>query len=283
MSQLVSYDEGQALVHDHVCGVCGAPLTLPWDGELNSLVVRCGHDRTHQGYARQLSFTEMYHRGLPVPPYVEEKIKKKEEKRMEQQSKQSTAREGYEAGKALAPAKFEAGVQGVSPDKALVLKDVGEDKALTLLQIRALVEFAAAVGLHAELGHVVMYYGMPYVTIDGHYYYAHASREFDGIKTRPATPHERENAMIAEGEHCWICEVYRKGFEYPVVGFGRARGDEKDPVIRGSYVEPKHPQRLAEKRAEAQALRKAFPLGLPSIEEEREEKEIEKGETNGKD
>lgn len=255
----VGYEEGKAIVDTHVCGECGAPLILPWDGKLNKWVVRCGHNGTHLGYARQLSFTEMYHRGMPIPPEVVEIIKKKEAKRMGQQ---------------LQPTP-------VKPDKALVMKDVGEDKALTLLQIRELVEYAAAVGLHAELGHVVMYYGKPYVTIDGHYYYAHASKEFAGIKTRPATAQEREHAMIAEDEHCWICEVYRRGFEYPFVGFGRARSDEKDPIIRGSYVEPKHPQRLAEKRAEAQALRKAFPLGLLALEEVVVEVPKAKGEEHG--
>jgi hypothetical protein len=54
--------------------------------------------------------------------------------------------------------------------------------------------------------------------------------------------------------------------QFPFVGWGRVFGSE---TTGGKGFKPveKNPQRMAEKRAEAQALRKAFHINLPSWED----------------
>lgn len=147
-------------------------------------------------------------------------------------------------------------------------KDAGSGSLLPKEQVESIIQTAKMVGLNPYLGHVVMYYGKPYVTEAGLLYHAHRSGKFDGLKSRPMTKEEREDYQIAEGEYAWIAEAYHTDTSVPFTGIGRARHDPSNPIARGSAVEPMHPQRMAEKRAEMQALRKAFPVGLPMLEEE---------------
>ena len=149
-------------------------------------------------------------------------------------------------------------------------KDAGDGSLLTREARDMIVVVGDKIGLDPCLGHVILYYGKPYVTEAGMLYYAHRSGKFNGIESRPLTADEREFYQIDQGEDAWIASAWRKGFAIPFTGIGRARADEKNPVARGSFVEHQHPQRMAAKRAEMQALRKAFPVGLPIWEEENE-------------
>jgi hypothetical protein len=116
------------------------------------------------------------------------------------------------------------------------------------------------------MGEVSIYQSRPYVSIDGRYRKAQETGQLDGVETRPANKQEREDWQIPEGDYFFRSEVYVRGASRPFVAWGRVH---KAETIGGKGFKPveKNPQRMAEKRAEAQALRKAFHIPLPSIED----------------
>ena len=244
--QHLPYEQCREIERTHVCAVCKKPLVTLWDGEANSYAVACGSNCFHEGFERVMSYTQMRKAGMQLPMEVEETFQRKEERIMREQETEK-----------------ETTISALVP-----LNDAGSGTALAVVQRHLIVEVAQEMGLKPHLGHVVLYYGRPYVTESGMLYYAHRSGRLDGIRSRPLTKQEREDYQIAEGEHAWIAEVLRSDSTIPFTGIGRAREDPQHPVARKSAVEPEHPQRMAEKRAEMQALRKAFPLGLPLLGEE---------------
>jgi len=236
----------------HVCWVCKKPLVTVWDGFAGSYGVRCGYDSGHEGFERFLSYTQARKAGMQLPMEVEEQFQRKEERIMKEQ----------EEGK-------ETTISALVP-----LNDAGSGTALAVVQRQMIVEVAREMGLDPRFGHVVLYYGRPYVTEAGMLYYAHRTGKLDGIRSRPLNKAEREEYRIAEDEHAWIAEVYRTDTSMPFTGIGRAREDPLHPIARKSAVEPEHPQRMAEKRAEMQGMHKAFPLGLPLLGEMEETAEV---------
>lgn len=261
--QLLPYNQCRELERTHVCAECNSPLVTVWVGMENHYGVACGQTHSHEGFQREMSYTERYKAGMPIPLEVEIQFQRKEAAIMEKENDKAK-----------------------TPMLALLPReDVGDRKALTRDQVTTLLEVSHALMIDPYMGHIVIYYGRPYVTEAGMLYHAHRSGELDGMQSRPMTPSERQDAMIPEDEHAWQAWVYRKGYEYPFGGLGRAREDEKRPIAKGSFVEHLHPHRMAEKRAEMQALRKAFPIGLPILgaEEEAGEGEGSATETKGKE
>jgi len=134
---------------------------------------------------------------------------------------------------------------------------------------------AVTYGFDPLMGEITIYQGRPYVSIDGRYRKAQETGNLVGVKTRPATKEEYEAWRIPEDDYFFHCDVFIKGgglnsFE----GWGRVRLAETKPgsTRQGdttSTYKPiqGNPQRMAEKRAEAFALRKAFHINLPSIED----------------
>jgi hypothetical protein len=230
----------------HVCAICKAPLVTLWDAKGDSDLVACGQDHHHEGFERVMSYTQMRKAGMQLPMEIEEQFQRKEEGIMREQETEK-----------------ETTISALVP-----LNDAGSGTALAVVQRQLIVDVAQEMRLNPRMGHVVLYYGRPYVTESGMLYYAHRTGKFDGIRSRPLNKAEREEYQIAEGEHAWIAEVYRTDTSMPFTGIGRAREDPLHPIARKSAVEPEHPQRMAEKRAEMQGMHKAFPLGLPLLGEE---------------
>jgi len=126
----------------------------------------------------------------------------------------------------------------------------------------AAIEYARRVGLRPELGHICLYYGKPWVTIDGWYYRFRGAYPDGKVVTRPLSSNERLDFQLDEHIIAWKAEVYAKdGGDLLAVGYGYASKGE-EPLAKGSAVEPRWPARLAEKRAEEDALRKVVPLEL---------------------
>jgi len=126
----------------------------------------------------------------------------------------------------------------------------------------AAIEYAKRVGLKPELGHICLYYGRPWVTIDGWYYRFRRAFPDGKVVTRPLSSNERLDSQLDDHVIGWKAEVYAKdGGELLAVGYGYASKSE-EPLAKGSAVEPRWPGRLAEKRAEEDALRKVVPLEL---------------------
>ena len=142
---------------------------------------------------------------------------------------------------------------------------------LTPAEVRLLAQVAITYGFDPLMGEVSIYQGRPWVSIDGRYRKAQETGQLDGVETRPANKQERIDWEIPGGDFFFRSEVYVKGASRPFVGWGRVF--ERETIIRdnkpGDAFKPTvtNPQRMAEKRAEAQALKKAFHIPLPSAED----------------
>lgn len=274
--QLLPYDQCREIERTHVCARCGSLLKTSWVGSENSYAVVCGSDPAHQGFQRMMSYTQRYKAGMPIPLEVEIQFQRKEDARMKEDREKDWVDEAIEESEqaALNAGKKE---KGKTPMRTFLPQaDFGDGKALTRDEVTTLLEMGHALQLDPYLSHIVIYYHRPYVTEAGMLYHAHRSGEFDGMESFPLSPAERGDAKIADDEHAWKAWVWRKGFTRPFTGLGRAKEDPKSPIAKGSFVEHLHPQRMAEVRAENQALRKAFPIGLPILGEEEEGQEEQK-------
>jgi hypothetical protein len=132
----------------------------------------------------------------------------------------------------------------------------------------AAAQYARKVGLLPELGHICLYHGRPWVTIDGWFYRFRKRYPSGHVYTRALTQDEREGINLDEKIQAWKAEAFDtpKG-DLLSVGYGYAsEGD--DPLALKSAVEPRWPWRLAEKRAEEDCLRKAVPLDLEGVKGE---------------
>jgi len=137
---------------------------------------------------------------------------------------------------------------------------------LPVEQRRQLVLWAKRRGLNAHLGHVCLYFGHPWITIDGWYYLFRKTFPGGDLITRPLTESERIEFSIGKDIHAWRADTYeRAGGWHLAMGYGYARSGE-EPLAAKSAVEPKWPWRMAEKRAEEDALRKTVPLDISSEE-----------------
>jgi len=109
------------------------------------------------------------------------------------------------------------------------------------------------IGVHAELGEIILYQGKPYITIDGRLRIAHETGLMDGIDVRPATQMEFTNYGCESGDYLWHALVFKKGSRRPYTGWGHVKASDRNPVSKT------HPRELAKKRAKYDALRTAFP------------------------
>lgn len=138
---------------------------------------------------------------------------------------------------------------------------------LTQTDKKLLVLAAKTYGFDPIMGEISIFQGKPYVTIDGRRRKAQETGNYCGLKTRPATPPEREAWQIPPVDYFFHAEVTVKGGGFNVFeGWGRVRLAEITPGGKFKPIDV-NPQKMAEKRAEADALRKAFHIPLPSYEE----------------
>ena len=138
-------------------------------------------------------------------------------------------------------------------------------KDLTLVDRQLIAKVSIEYGLDPIFNELMIYQGRPYVTIDARRRKAQETEKLDGISARPATSQERKARQVSDGDYLFVAEVWVKGASHPFEGWGTVRaaetkGSEHLPIV-------KDPAAQCEKRAEAQALRRAFHLPLPSFEE----------------
>jgi len=143
---------------------------------------------------------------------------------------------------ALAP------VETGSLDLAL-LKAVGLDRAAPE-QRKLAINIADRYGLDLLLKHLVLVEGRPYITRDALLHIAHRSGQFDGISvTEPA---------VSDGYWRCTATVYRKDMTHAFTYPGRY------PATGGNA---KFAEEMAIKVAESMALRRAFNVAAPVVEE----------------
>ncbi len=232
----LTFEQAQKYAEDHLC-TCGGRLSVAWGGSfgIQGYILRCGNDVSHTTMTR--------HTRKLSPDWAQAEKEFKERNHMD--STALTKMTEPQMLQRISMAKFPQG--------------------LTQSDEKMLAVVAIAYGFDPLMGEVSIYQGRPYVSIDGRYRKAQETGRLDGVRSRPATKQEKEDWGIPPDDYFFCAEVYVKGASQPFVGWGRVNGTE----TKGSPHLPvvKNPQRMAEKRAEAQALRKAFHIPLPSQED----------------
>lgn len=215
----------------HQCPEHGHKLVVAWHAGENAYAIRCGEGHFPAEVTRELTPTQQ-----------------------------------FAAGK----------LQKVDPlFNLLPSADLATGDPLTPIMVQGLIAYASKYGLDAYRGHVVVMYGKPYITIDGYLFHANQTGQPYNLESRPLSETEKAAYQIPEGAHAWLakCSI---GPDFGVfTGLGVVTADEmtekskKRPDQLRSPVVAAHPWQLAQKRAEWQALRRAFPIG--ETEETKEE------------
>ncbi len=247
---VISYEDMQKMVAAGAkCGKCQGVLTLAWGGAhgYNGHILKCS-DITHDTLTRH-------------------------DKKYEEQIN-IIRRERKLDSKALMIMEPKAMMERVNMAKF--------PQDLTVKEKELLAEVAITYGFDPLMNEVTIYQGRPYVSTDGRYRKAQETDKLDGVESRPATQEERKDWKIPDGDYFFRAEVYVKEASRPFVGWGRVFERETKPGSNRqgdttSIHRPvqSNPQRMAEKRAEAQALRKSFHIPLPSVEDIGGELEID--------
>lgn len=222
------------------CGQCGGNLNIAWGGAygVESWVLRCSKDIDHGTI---------------------EKGRKSQKER----AQMATLRgEGYmDAAKStdLMAMTETAMVERVG--KAKFIKDLSapEAKRLALACI--------TYGFDPIMHELTIFEGNPFVSVDGRYRKAQETGLFMGVESRPATTEERKDWEIASEDKFFRAVVKKmvSGQICEFVGWGRVTAKEIEKANQYIPIST-NPMRMAEKRAEVQALRKAFSIPLPSAE-----------------
>lgn len=130
---------------------------------------------------------------------------------------------------------------------AALIKAVGWDK-VPAEQRQLALHICEQYGLDPMLRHLVMIEGKPYITRDGLLHVAHRSGVFDGI--------EVTDPVLVDTHWHARASVWRKDMTRPFTYPGRY------PKGKGSF-----PQEMAIKVSEVMALRRAFDVAAPVLEE----------------
>lgn len=234
----MEYEEMRAMEKTHVCSHCDGELVTIWDMSIDNYNLVCGQDRSHHGYTRRLSQGELFQQGRVDeelgPGYQEELVD-----------------------------MIKRHAHNIS---LIPVRDVASGDFIPKEKLSALIAWGDNLGLKPYLGHVCVYFGKPYVTIDGYYYLLRQKRSGTAVGTRPLNDEERQSMGLAEGDHAWTAEAYLQGERTGTSGLGIVTKDEiegkstRRPEEFRAPVVHSHPQRMAEKRAEWQLLRKLIPL-----------------------
>ncbi len=261
------YDYLKCLAGLNVCGEHGTPLLVATHPTDALYVLRCG-----EGYhsiidpdlpgeelpselrgpghypdtiRRMPTLTEEYKQGnLPDGP-IADNIKKRSRKKAMSTNKQ-----------------LQTSVLGDLPRADLATGEMlGPD------QVHALMTYAQKYDLDPYRGHILIMYGKPYIGLDGYLYHANRTGKPYKLESRPLNEEERKTYQVDEGDHAWLATVTLEDGKSSFTGLGIVTKKEieakstKHPERLRSPVVAAHPHLLAQKRAEWQGMRRAFPIG----------------------
>lgn len=240
----MTYDEAKITAQGSVCGACGGMLLVVRGAAAGEWLAVCGKDRSHAGY-RSGAAQRAQEDKQPPPSADLHKL------------------ETIEIEARVARAEAE-GIPRLIPRQ--VRADLATGEVITPPQAKLLMEYAFRYGLDPFRGHVCLLHGEPYISHEGYCYYAAQQREQYSLTSTPMSPAERELYGAPEGSYAWIAHCQRPLLSTPVRGQGYVTREEieerspKNPTQWRSPVVHNHPQIQAQKRAEWQALKRAFPL-----------------------
>ena len=239
------YDKLTEISKTNQCAEHKKPLEVCWDSEQKAYALRCGDGHYPDAINRLMSFAQEVKQG-----------------KHEDVAQAVTTRRKHEALE-----KRDKTQGAVVSWRGVPDTDVYNGEKLSDNALIALVEYAWKYHLDPVRSHVCIYHGRPYITIDGYLFYANRSKTPYQLRSRPMTTEEIKQYKIGVDDHAWIAEVNTLNPEGYFIGLGIVTADEltekstKHPEQLRSPVVAKHPQLLAQKRAEWQALRRAFPIG----------------------
>jgi hypothetical protein len=240
------YDQLVDLAKRNVCAEHGTPLEVAWYSAEKCRVLRCGHGHYPDAITAQWSLTQAWKRGEEIPEPIKSNIEKSQRRRSMQEDNRPL------------PVAI-GGIPG---------HDLGTGEALGKNVVQALLRYAQKYQLDAFRSHVCLMYGKPYITLDGYLYHANKSGIAYSLYSRPMTTEEIAQYKVGETDYGWLTEVNFTDTGAKFTGTGivtyeeMTATSEKRPGQLKSPVVARFPWQLAQKRAEWQALRRAFPIGV---------------------
>ncbi len=164
---------------------------------------------------------------------------------------------------------YKAGqIEAVDPSFNLLPRaDLETGEVISPEKMTLLVAYARHYGLDPYRGHVVLMHGQPYVELEGYLYHANREKIPYSLTGRPLTPEEMAALMYDVGDIGWKSTVRRLDTGAEFEGWGFVKKSEtteksrKHPDKLRYPVVADKPANMVVKRAEWQALRRAFPLG----------------------
>jgi len=145
--------------------------------------------------------------------------------------------------------------------------DLETGELLSVTMQSALIAYAERYGLDAYRGHVVIMHGQPYIGLDGYLYYARHENISYSLTGRPLTGDEMTALLYTAEDLGWKSTITRHDTGGVFEGLGFVRKSEltemskKHPDRKRYPVVADKPANMVVKRADWQALRRAFPIG----------------------
>lgn len=218
------------VVKTHVCPEHGKKLVVAWHAGENSYVLRCGNGHFPEEVTREKSPIQEYKAG---------------------------EREAHAPGLDL-----------------MVKTDLGSNKELSAHQIIQLLRYADRYGLDAYRGHVMIMYGKPYIGIDGYLWHAHQENIPYSLTGRPLNKDELELRGYKAEDIGYQSRIKRLDTLQEFEGLGVVTREEINAVLENKPSQKRYPVvaekpgQMVQKRADWQALRRAFPIGESTAEKE---------------
>ncbi len=239
------FDRLKELADHNMCAADSGVLDVAWDAQEDSHFIRCGVCGPTDSLTRRLSRDQEYRAGAPsAAEFIEQDMKKG-------------------GRKAMPPEKLGGRLELEGIPRA----DLATGEVLDQARLTALISYAQKYGLDPYRGHVMVMYGKPYIGIDGYLYLAAKSGINYSLLSRPMTTQEEEQYKVDKSGQNWLAEVNLLDTGQKFNGIGIVTYEEltakstKKPDQLRSPVVAAHPWQLGQKRAEWQAMRRAFPIG----------------------
>jgi hypothetical protein len=243
-TELAPYEELVKCTRSHVCGECGAELVIAWDSKANSRVLKCGaNGEQHKTMADKNR----------IPPNLRTEVARGMTTELTKYSKQQMLQR----------------IDSFKPEIKWM-------RDLTPSMLDMLAMEASARGLDPATGELTVYQGGLFVGINGRLRKAQETGELDGMDMRPGTEEEKKARRLVPEDYLSCVQVWKKGSTHPFQAWGVVHQWEIDKSVASCNehnTDPralpivKDPQGHADKRGKAAALKEAFHLDLPSVED----------------
>lgn len=135
-------------------------------------------------------------------------------------------------------------ISGAPPDDAMAVR---------------MASMALAYGLDPALGHIELYEGKPYPTIDAMVAWADQHPQYDGYESRQLTATEAQDLGYDADQIVVEVLVHRKDRRFPTKEYGTASATKP---FRNNKAEREHPHAFARKRALYRGIRRGLPMNM---------------------